>query len=84
VSLIANIIEPERGTVLDPACGSGGMFVQSAHFVERLHQNPSDKLTFRGLEKNATTPAPIISVQKDGKPGSTFVSAPPTARPTGN
>ncbi len=55
VSLIANIIEPERGTVLDPACGSGGMFVQSARFVERLHQNPSDKLTFRGLEKNATT-----------------------------
>jgi len=55
VSLIANIIEPERGTVLDPACGSGGMFVQSARFVERLHQNPSGKLTFRGLEKNATT-----------------------------
>jgi len=55
VSLIANIIEPECGTVLDPACGSGGMFVQSARFVERLHQNPTDKLTFRGLEKNATT-----------------------------
>jgi type I restriction enzyme M protein len=55
VSLIANIIEPERGTVLDPACGSGGMFVQSARFLERLHQNPTDKLTFRGLEKNATT-----------------------------
>jgi len=55
VSLIANIIEPGRGTVLDPACGSGGMFVQSARFVERLHQSPSDKLTFRGLEKNATT-----------------------------
>ena len=41
--------------MLDPACGSGGMFVQSAQFVERLHQNPSDKLTFRELEKNATT-----------------------------
>ena len=35
VSLIANIIEPERGFVLDPACGSGGMFVQSARFVEK-------------------------------------------------
>ena len=55
VSLIANVIEPERGIVLDPACGSGGMFVQSAHFVERLHANPSERLTFYGLEKNATT-----------------------------
>ena len=55
VSLIANVLEPSRGTVFDPACGSGGMFVQSAHFVERLHQNPGEKLTFRGLEKNATT-----------------------------
>jgi len=55
VSLIANVLEPENGTVLDPACGSGGMFVQSARFVESLHQNPVEKLTFRGLEKNATT-----------------------------
>jgi type I restriction enzyme M protein len=55
VSLIANVLEPEGGTVLDPACGSGGMFVQSALFVERRHENPTDKLTFRGLEKNATT-----------------------------
>ncbi|NVO66794.1 class I SAM-dependent DNA methyltransferase [Methanofollis tationis] len=55
VSLIANILEPEGGTVLDPACGSGGMFVQSARFVERRHENPVDKLTFYGLEKNATT-----------------------------
>jgi len=55
VSLIANVIEPNQGTVIDPACGSGGMFVQSAHFVERLNQNPTEKLTFRGLEKNSTT-----------------------------
>ena len=55
VSLIANVLEPENGTVLDPACGSGGMFVQSARFVEKLQQNPVEKLTFRGLEKNATT-----------------------------
>ncbi len=55
VSLITNVLEPEQGTVFDPACGSGGMFVQSAHFVERLKENPIDKLTFRGLEKNATT-----------------------------
>ncbi len=55
VSLIANVIEPTAGTVLDPACGSGGMFVQSANLVERRHENPSEKLTFRGMEKNATT-----------------------------
>jgi len=55
VSLIANVLEPQGGTVLDPACGSGGMFVQSARVVERHHENPTEKLTFRGLEKNATT-----------------------------
>lgn len=55
VSLIANVLEPAGGTVLDPACGSGGMFVQSARFVERHDENPVDRLTFYGLEKNATT-----------------------------
>jgi len=55
VSLIANVLEPKKGTVLDPACGSGGMFVQSARFVENLHENPNDKLSFYGLEKNGTT-----------------------------
>lgn len=55
VSLIANVLEPTQGIVFDPACGSGGMFVQSAHIVERHHQSPSDKLTFKGLEKNPTT-----------------------------
>ncbi|KFD41574.1 DNA methyltransferase [Peptococcaceae bacterium SCADC1_2_3] len=55
VSLIANVLEPKRGTVLDPACGSGGMFVQSARFVENLHENPNDKLSFYGIEKNGTT-----------------------------
>ena len=55
VSLIANVLEPKKGTVFDPACGSGGMFVQSARFVENLHENPNDKLSFYGLEKNATT-----------------------------
>ena len=55
VSLIANILEPCSGKVLDPACGSGGMFVQSARVVERRHENPSERLTFYGMEKNATT-----------------------------
>lgn len=55
VSLIANVLEPKKGTVLDPACGSGGMFVQCARFVERIHKNPINTLNFLGLEKNATT-----------------------------
>lgn len=55
VSLIAHVLDPQRGTVLDPACGSGGMFVQSARTVEEHGLSPSDRLTFRGLEKNATT-----------------------------
>ena len=55
VQFIANVLEPTRGTVLDPACGSGGMFVQSARVVEQHHQNPSQRLTFRGYEKNKTT-----------------------------
>nr|WP_261361495.1 type I restriction-modification system subunit M [Aeoliella straminimaris] len=55
VSLLAHVLAPTSGTVLDPACGSGGMFVQSARFVEEQGKNPTNRLTFRGLEKNATT-----------------------------
>ena len=55
VSFIAKVLETDSGIVLDPACGSGGMFVQSARVVERQNQNPSEKLTFFGMEKNATT-----------------------------
>ena len=55
VQMIVNVIEPDNGSVLDPACGSGGMFVQSAHFIERLHRNPTEQVTFYGMEKNPTT-----------------------------
>jgi type I restriction enzyme M protein len=55
VSLIAHVLDPVKGTVLDPACGSGGMFVQSARIVEEHGDSPTEKLSFRGLEKNATT-----------------------------
>ena len=55
VSFIARVLETDSGVVLDPACGSGGMFVQSARVVERQNQNPTEKLTFFGMEKNATT-----------------------------
>ena len=55
VSLIAHVLDPDRGTVLDPACGSGGMFVQSARTVEEHGGSPTERLTFRGVEKNGTT-----------------------------
>ena len=55
VSLIAHVLDPDRGILLDPACGSGGMFVQSARTVEEHGLRPTERLTFRGLEKNATT-----------------------------
>lgn len=55
VQMIVNVIEPDHGTVLDPACGSGGMFVQSAHFIEGLKKRASAQATFYGMEKNPTT-----------------------------
>jgi len=55
VNSIVNVIEPEHGLVFDPACGSGGMFVQSSHFIERMGQDTAHRVTFRGQEKTATT-----------------------------
>ncbi|MEP3920460.1 N-6 DNA methylase [Ascidiaceihabitans sp.] len=55
VETIVNVIEPTRGKIIDPACGSGGMFVQSAHFVEAMKASPNEQLTFYGMEKNPTT-----------------------------
>lgn len=54
VQLITNVLEPDHGIVFDPACGSGGMFVQSAHFLE-IHKEDPNKLTFFGHEKNRVT-----------------------------
>ncbi|CDH46395.1 type I restriction-modification system subunit M [Candidatus Contendibacter odensensis] len=55
VQTLVNVIEPDHGIVFDPACGSGGMFVQSSHFIERQGQDTSHKVTFYGQEKTATT-----------------------------
>ena len=55
VQTLVNVIEPDHGKIIDPACGSGGMFVQSAHFIEKMKANPSDRVTFYGMEKNPTT-----------------------------
>ncbi|MFM5137749.1 class I SAM-dependent DNA methyltransferase [Aeromonas rivipollensis] len=54
VQFITNVLEPDHGIVFDPACGSGGMFVQSAHFLE-VHKEDPNKLTFYGHEKNRVT-----------------------------
>ena len=55
VKLIVEIIEPYHGKILDPACGSGGMFVQSAHFVENHHRKASSEISVYGQEKVADT-----------------------------
>lgn len=51
VRMIVNVIEPTHGTVLDPACGSGGMFVSSADFIEQYGANVNTAMTFYGQEK---------------------------------
>jgi type I restriction enzyme M protein len=55
VKLIVEIIEPFHGRILDPACGSGGMFVQSAAFVERHKKSPISELSIFGQEKTEET-----------------------------
>ena len=55
VQLIVGIIEPFRGRIFDPACGSGGMFVQSARFVAEHKKNPGAELSVYGQEKVAET-----------------------------
>ena len=51
VRMIVNILEPSHGTVLDPACGSGGMFVSSADFIEGYGTSANTAMTFFGQEK---------------------------------
>jgi type I restriction enzyme M protein len=51
VRLLVEIIEPYKGKILDPACGSGGMFVQSANFVSAHHGRPASDLSIYGIEK---------------------------------
>lgn len=55
VKLIVEIIEPYHGKIFDPACGSGGMFVQSAEFVQRHQKKASDVLAVYGTEKSNDT-----------------------------
>lgn len=55
VQTIVNVIEPNHGSVFDPACGSGGMFVQSSHFIEHEGGDTAKKVVFYGQEKNRDT-----------------------------
>ncbi len=55
VRLIVEILEPYHGRIFDPACGSGGMFVQSARFVERHRHSPGEELSIYGQEKTRET-----------------------------
>lgn len=55
VRMIVNVIEPDHGLVLDPACGSAGMFVQTGHFIEDVrHGVANDAVTFHGQERSDT------------------------------
>ncbi len=55
VRLMVEVIEPFHGRILDPACGSGGMFVQSARFVENHQANPQSEISIYGQERVAET-----------------------------
>ncbi|MDY0189239.1 MAG: class I SAM-dependent DNA methyltransferase [Desulfuromonas sp.] len=54
VNLIAEMIEPFKGKIYDPCCGSGGMFVQSVKFVEN-HQGSTKDISIYGQEQTSTT-----------------------------
>ena len=51
VKMIVNVLEPTHGTLFDPACGSGGMFIQSGDFVNSHGLNANTTMTFYGQEK---------------------------------
>lgn len=55
VRLMVEVIEPYHGYILDPACGSGGMFVQSARFVQRHQHDPQREISIYGQEKVGET-----------------------------
>ncbi|WP_419649260.1 type I restriction-modification system subunit M, partial [Thiolapillus sp.] len=55
VKLIVEIIEPFHGRIFDPACGSGGMFVQSARFVQEHKKNAAAEISVYGQERVAET-----------------------------
>lgn len=70
VRLIVEIIEPYSGRVFDPACGSGGMFVQCAKFVERHKGSATERLSVFGQEqKEVTVPLAKMNLALHGVSG---------------
>jgi type I restriction-modification system DNA methylase subunit len=67
VRLIVEVIEPFYGRIFDPACGSGGMFVHSAHFVERHRHSPGDELSVYGHDQPPPSP-PTAACSSDPWP----------------
>lgn len=55
VKLIVSVIQPFHGKIFEPACGSGGMFVQSAEFIERHKKHAVDEISIYGQEKTRET-----------------------------
>ncbi len=55
VRLLVEVLEPYHGRILDPACGSGGMFVQSGRFVAEHKKDPAAELSIHGVEKTDET-----------------------------
>ncbi len=70
VRLIVEVIEPFHGRIYDPACGSGGMFVQCAKFVERHKKSASTELAVYGQEqKGGTVPLAKMNLALHGLSG---------------
>jgi len=60
VKLIVEFTEPYHGRIFDPACGSGGIFVQSARFVENHKKNPSDEIAMRVEERDTSAGTDVL------------------------
>jgi type I restriction enzyme M protein len=78
VKLIVEIIEPFHGRIYDPACGSGGMFVQSAKFVKHHKKSPSKEIMIYGQEKTdgnvklCKMNLAVYGLSGDIRPGNTY------------
>jgi hypothetical protein len=75
VQTIVNVIEPDHGVVFDPACGSGGMFVQSSHFIAHAGRAPctASPSTARIQDQQ---PAPRQDEPRRARPGGRHPSRP--------
>ena len=85
MKLIVDIIEPFKGRILDPASGSGGMFVQSARFVEEHQRNPTSEISIFGKERvEETIRLAKMNLAVHGLSGDIVPSKPTTRIPIGH